>query len=669
MHARATSTFGFVVFALAVASVAVAVVRGASPDGTQPQLRPQENAQQTPDLSASAIGAVIAANGGKIPANGEELKKAFKNLGHFAQLSFPFSAVALDSGLAHPRVVMALRLTSSTEVLPFTPAGGWGSSSATASNSDTGRIESTPSLGGGGGVFGGGGGVGWGGGVGIIGVPQGPTPIPRLVANTPNLEGRLFLAANMAPGSKPEPGVFGVAPFELPRVKTLEFISWNTHRRKFDFGVIEDMGGVPQLKILDGVRCFSCHKNHGPILGIGPWSNSIHNDVVRKATNELFQAYSTRPLTEGMLLFDSEAPEVEAAVRAGADLLRNREIIQALTKTATGRKVLLQMLVAFASPDPLEQLDKQIHNELNHPELVAFVADSVAIQKATPSSFLVDYSPSGSMGRVSGKHITWGGTLEGVTSYDGERAVGHHTVPTQHLPSNPKAFLTPPLNASKLPGDHVSLVKLARTLGLTEGDRIFLLQAVRDAATWAAKFNATPASLAKEVFSGPAFADVINCAVLPDRDEFKDRFVTGLVELMDQKYKCPGWTVAERKAYASTPKRPQGQPVNEIESVPTTACLRCHDIRPAGQTMAAFSPIPMLAFDPFDKQGREAWLKTADRKKKTAVLTRFLKRLDTDKDMPPEDSTEHQLFRVKDQASFDAVKEWLEAELKKAKGK
>jgi hypothetical protein len=641
MHAQATSTLVFILLALTVGVVPAPVVRGAPPASMEPQPSPQENAQKTPDISASAIGAVIAANGGKIPASGQELDKALQSLGTFVQLSFPFSAVALDSGLTHPRVVMTLRLTPSTEFIPFTPPGGWGGGSS--SGSGRGQIVSTP--------------------------------IPTGTAAAPNLEGRLFLAANseggvkLKPAEKPKVGVFGVAQFEFPRVKTVEFISWNTHRRKFDFGVIEYMGGEPQLKILDGVRCFSCHKNRGPILGIGPWSNSIHNDVVRKATDELFETHNANLFTDGMQMFHSEAPAVESSVRAGADLLRNREIVHALTKTTTGRKALLQMLVELAGPESLEKLDKQIHNELNHPDLVPFVADCVAIQKATPSSFLADYSPSGSMGKVFGRQIAWGGTLKGVYQYDSERAEGHHAVPTQHLPSNPKAFLTPPLNASNLPGDHISLVKLARTLGVTEGDRAFLLKAVRDAATWASKFKATPASLAKEVFGGPAFADMLNGSVLPDRDEFKDRFVSGLVELMDKTYKCPGWTVADRKEYASTPRMPQGQVVKEVETVPTTACLRCHDIRPSGQSATAFSPIPMLAFDPFDKQAREVWLKTADRKKKTAVLTRFLKRLDTDKDMPPEDSSEHELFRVKDQASFDAVKEWLEAELKKAKGR
>jgi hypothetical protein len=65
---------------------------------------------------------------------------------------------------------------------------------------------------------------------------------------------------------------------------------------------------------------------------------------------------------------------------------------------------------------------------------------------------------------------------------------------------------------------------------------------------------------------------------------------------------------------------------------------------------------------------REAWLKTAERKIRIDTLNRFLKRLAIDRDMPPEDSAEAELYRGRDPASFDAVRDWLEAELKRAKG-
>jgi hypothetical protein len=88
-----------------------------------------------------------------------------------------------------------------------------------------------------------------------------------------------------------------------------------------------------------------------------------------------------------------------------------------------------------------------------------------------------------------------------------------------------------------------------------------------------------------------------------------------------------------------------------------------------GPGKAAFSPIPMLAFDPFDKTSRDAWTKAnPDAKKRAAVLARLLKRLSEDRDMPPEDSAEYETFRAKNPADFDAVREWLDSELKRAKG-
>ena len=65
------------------------------------------------------------------------------------------------------------------------------------------------------------------------------------------------------------------------KVKTFEFISWNGRKQRFDFGFIECDDAEPQIRLVDGVKCFSCHKNKGPILGQGPWSNTPHNDLIR----------------------------------------------------------------------------------------------------------------------------------------------------------------------------------------------------------------------------------------------------------------------------------------------------------------------------------------------------------------------------------------------------
>jgi hypothetical protein len=124
----------------------------------------------------------------------------------------------------------------------------------------------------------------------------------------------------------------------------------------------------------------------------------------------------------------------------------------------------------------------------------------------------------------------------------------------------------------------------------------------------------------------------------------------------------------ERSKYASAPRfDPAAAAENEVEVLPSHACLRCHDVR-TGPKPAEFNPIPALAFDPFDEPARDTWVRTADRKRKIEVLGRLVKRLGADKDMPPADSTEAELFRAKDPAALNAARDWLDAELKKAKG-
>ena len=174
-------------------------------------------------LSGTAIAAVIEANGGKPPASGEQLWKTLTKVGKFAQLSIPFSAVRLDSGLGNPRVVIAPVIN------------GLSDSEVTG----------------------------------------------------PNFNGRLFLAANM------EKDVNGGD----PRVRSVEFISWNTQSRRFDFGVIENMGGEsePELRVVDGGKCFSCHKNRGPILGPSPWSNSAHDAAMRDLLGNRFSLVAAIP--------------------------------------------------------------------------------------------------------------------------------------------------------------------------------------------------------------------------------------------------------------------------------------------------------------------------------------------------------------------------------------
>src|SRR5262245_26529002 len=576
----------------------------------------------------TAIGVVIDANAGKIPATGKELAEVLAKLGEFLQLPVPFSAVALHSGLTHPRVIITMRPSSHPGMHSvFIPDGN---------------------------------GFGWGGSSGITKMVRGdPTPLNSLAANRTQLEGRLFLAANTEADDT-----------DAPRVKTVEFISWNTRKLKFDFGVIEGMGGdTPELKILDGVRCFTCHKNRGPILGVAPWSNTSHNTLVRNTSKHAMKIGNDSITLDGLTLLQSQGAAVDAAVRSGADILRDRAVLNLLTRTAEGRKALVLLFTTIATSGSLEKLDKPLRLELNKIDLIPFLREALVIQRTTAPSTLADFSPCGPVNKEIVTKSASGDKTNQVTRYDAIRAAGNPGLPTEHVPSNPKAFVRTPVKAPLQPSEVLSAVMVAQTMGLTEPDRVFLHKALEVALSICRIKNRdlTESDITRMVFTGPSFADVMNNGTLPDRDEFKDRFVAGVLGVLKTHDggKDEFWLV--RDSYTSAPKfDPNAKIENEAEPVPTTACLRCHDIRGVGKP--AFNPIPMLAFNPFDPAGREAWLKTVDKKKKTAVLSRFVRRLVKDKDMPPEDSAEYLLYSEKDPAALNEVKEWLEAELKKTKG-
>lgn len=549
---------------------------------------------------ASAITAVIKANGDKLPASGTQLQQTLDKLGEFVQLPIPFSAVALDSGLANPRVILAARVG----------------------------------------------------------------PLDQAAVNKPNLDGRLYLAANM---EKPAGGA--------PRVRSIEFISWNSRRRQFDFGVIEDIGGEPKIHMLDGVRCFSCHKNRGPILGSGPWSNTAHNDILRRTTELTFLPpggpLRTGPQEkiDGMKLFTAQAPEVEAGVRLGASIPVSRDTFRLMNRDPQGRKTFVILLVGITTAGSIEKIDREIAVEVNNlfgNQFVKFATDWLALQKAAKSSVLLDFNPAGSVGTGGG----WSGNSDAVGRYDVARILGEHGLVSRAQPSNPNAFLKPVVKAPTKPSQVVSAALLARTIGLSEGDRKFFSQTLTDAAKRVNKPKVTAATLARQVFEGPQFQDLLGGGELPEREDFKDRFATGLDELLRTSHGLADGLAVRREEYASGPSftPTAGQVEKEPRLVPTTACLRCHEVRREGKARFV-EPLPALAFDPFDKQAREAWLKTADRKRKQEVLARMLQRLSVDKDMPPEDEPEHELFRVTNPASFDEVKQFLETALKNAKGK
>jgi hypothetical protein len=640
-------------------------------------------------FAGTGIGVVLEANGNEVPKSGAEMMKALAKIGEFVQLPITFSAVDLRTSLQKPRVVITQRPSMALPDLTAKPAKG-------GAKVDP---DDPPAPAGGFGMF----------GVGLTGPVQ--TPINTGLLTRPNLEGRLFLAAN-----------FEKKDGEL-KVKTFEFISWNSRKQKFDFGFIECDEVEPQIRVVDGVKCFSCHKNRGPILGQGPWSNTPHNDVIRTALTPppapkvpgvpaprpvLFDSELGQPRrldtgfisarleknppqitsADGIRVTLPQGPAVDAAVRTGADLARDREVYRLMARSADGRKGLVVLLGAIAAPGALDHTGHHARVALDQafsPSYSNFAEKWVAIHKNSTDT-LEDFNPSGSMGTVKpvspraggggwgggstlrpSLRVVWSGTREDLTAYDAKRAEGEHGLPSNRQPSNPKAFVR---SEPKLPGKPsaaVSAVGLARLIGLTEGDRIFLADQLARAVRQIDGSRVTAATLAKEVFGGPQFAEVLLAGEIPDREDFKDRFVTGLNEAL----KAHGAALLDldRKEYASGPNVAQkpGQEEKEIPVVATTACVRCHDVQKPGR--AAFSPIPMLAFDPFDKGSREAWVKAnPDVKKRAPVLTRLQKRLVTDADMPPEDSAEYDAFRTKNPAELDALRDWLDAELKKARG-
>ncbi len=648
------------------------------------------DARETP-YDHTAIGVVIRANYGRVPGSGSELVRALKKVGNFAQLPIPFSAVNVSSGITTPRVIIAPRPGGKSAAEVEVPDGKAGVAGLPGFPAFPGANPNP------------------------FGPRAKPSPLNPAAATEPNIEGRLFFAANM----EKQNGTY--------RVKTIEFISWNSRNKRFDFGVIECGPAQGDLQMLDGVRCFSCHKNRGPILGQGPWSNTTHNDIVRAMA---LQALATNPaqvpgrvpkfpriprnpppaagplppaagplptgfprLTEqqieattfdGISLVHPEPEVCDAACRQGGDMARDRDIYRAMTKTADGRKALVVLMAAIASPGPIEQNSQNARRAVDMAYNITsaqFANDVVNISKSS-ANMLVDFSPSGSMGTLrtirtnepaawgggstqrTDIRLTWGGDPDTITEYEQKRSNGEPGIPSQRSPSNPRAFVKPPVTVPPRPSAAANPVGLARMIGLTEGDRTFLVEQLTELQQRMTK-KVSPSTLAKDVFTAPSFMDRFRAGDIPDREEFKDRFVSAVAEVAKAN-KVTGITQPDRKVYASGPSGAvgPGQEEKEIAIVPTTACLRCHDVQGVGKP--AFNPIPKLAFDPFDAKARQTWVNNTDEKRRTPVLSRMLKRIHDDKDMPPEDAPEYDKYRVKDQASFDALKDWLEAELKKA---
>ena len=376
---------------------------------------------------------------------------------------------------------------------------------------------------------------------------------------------------------------------------TVEFISWNTARRKFDFGVIENMGGdgEPELKVLDGVQCFSCHKNRGPILGDAPWSNTAHDDILRlsaaggPATER--ERACPRPGHSHWGRPPGEHTRTGSTVRRGdtrgrggrlrgptrAHLRLNRDIFRLMTRTPDGQGALVILLAAVVGPGPLDSNDKSVKQALDaafERSFLQFAADWVELQKEARPNMLIDIDPASLLeasgvrpdspapirptqvpvvrvpGLVGGSGSRWAAprspaaqaaaaaraaaaaqkaiddlsaTLVELNRYESARSAGSHGLTSKVQPSNPRAFFKPPVKAAQRPSGMVGTVMLASTIGLTEGDRKFLATTLADAAKRVNTPKATAATLARSVFEGPEFAELLAGGPLPDRDEFK----------------------------------------------------------------------------------------------------------------------------------------------------
>lgn len=663
MHGRTAALAACALAGLAVL-VPHAPATPADPPPAPAMPIPPESEGALSIFAGTGIGVVLEANNNEVPRNGTEMMRALDKVGTFVQLPISFSAVALHSGISNPRVVIAHK-PSMIGTGAFLPDG---------------RPDPADFS------------------------PNGPAvaAASKAALTKPNLEGRLYLAANM----ERENGKL--------KVKTFEFISWNARKKRFDFGFIECDDVEPQIRVVDGVKCFSCHKNKGPILGQGPWSNSTHNDVMRQAAADALKVDVQKlclptsigqprrldtglergivrglPNTEfdGMALLVPQGPAVDAAVRLGADAVRDREVFRLMTNAADARRGLVHLLGAIASPGPLDANNQAVRAALNADfshSFPNFAAKAQALHK-TSSSTLLDFNPARSEGKLvnvvtaspgagwgsgptlqSHLKIVWTGDVKQVTEHDTKRVEGVISLPSIRQPSNPKAFAPAPAVSLAQPSGVVSAHQLARVIGLTEGDRVFLANLLSEAAARVNKRAVTPATLAREVFIGPEFTAVLVATQLPDREDFKDRFVAGLnLVLKDQGVEPLD---VKRASYASGPNVAvvPGKEEPEPPVVATTACVRCHDVQKPGK--APFSPIPLLAFDPYDKDSREAWARATDARKRAQVLTRLVKRVADDRDMPPEDSAEYDSIRMKNAATFDAMRDWLTAELKRAKG-
>ena len=349
---------------------------------------------------------------------------------------------------------------------------------------------------------------------------------------------------------------------------------------------------------------------------------------------------------------------------SGAIFRLNRETFRLMNASDAGRKAFVALLVAIVQPGQLDINERgwkaAVDPWRSDQSYLRFANDWLVLAKTTNLGILIDFAP------LPRKVYRMGGTATADHPVTAARRVPHsqrghelrtegepiitqnqrlfanehgRTAPHRDLrsgprerfsrhaeraqPSNPQAFVQPAPKATQKPSGMVNPVMLANTIGLTEGDRKFMAEALADAAKRLTKQKVTRRGAGE---AGVRGAGVRRRA--RGRAAARPRRLQGPLRRRAQhrarrrSYKLADGFAPERGEYAREPKRdPKASKKSRPPWCPTSACLRCHDVRDGAKGAASFDPIPPLAFDPFDETGpRRLWLQTATAKRKQEVL-------------------------------------------------
>jgi hypothetical protein len=232
--------------------------------------------------------------------------------------------------------------------------------------------------------------------------------------------------------------------------------------------------------LVDGVKCFSCHKTKGPILG----GARGHDDPQLAAADSglrLLGGEAAKPEPGPGLggrfppgfdlgpdrgrfgdidVLSAQAFKVDEHVRLGAERLRNREAFRLSARYPGGSKLLASMLGGLVTPVaggrpgevrpplgglgiptavPLAKVDQDMKGKIDAAlRSSGYGTRWLEHQKASPSSILLDFSPAGP--KPPRSTVEWGGTPAAVRKYDESRATVPVVLPSNSQPSSPKAF-------------------------------------------------------------------------------------------------------------------------------------------------------------------------------------------------------------------------------------